>query len=70
MPNTPTRDARRHRLRAGNTIAIEPMLHAGTSRYRTKTDGWSVVTADGKRAAHAEHTVAVTDDGPVVLTAG
>jgi methionyl aminopeptidase len=69
VPNTPTGDARRHRLRAGNTIAIEPMLHAGTSRYRLKNDGWSIVTADGKRAAHVEHTVAVTDDGPVVLTA-
>ncbi len=69
VPNEPSRDAQRYRLRAGNTIAIEPMLHAGTSRYRTKKDGWSIVTADGKRAAHAEHTVAVTDDGPVVLTA-
>ena len=69
VPNTPTGDARRHRLRAGNTLAIEPMLHAGTSRYRLKNDGWSIVTADGKRAAHVEHTVAVTDDGPVVLTA-
>ena len=68
VPNEPTREARRHRLRAGNTIAIEPMLHAGTSRYRTKSDGWSIATADGKRAAHAEHTIAVTDDGPVVLT--
>ena len=69
VPNEPTSDAARHRLRAGNTIAIEPMLHAGTSRYRTKKDGWSIVTADGRRAAHVEHTVAVTDDGPEVLTA-
>ncbi len=68
VPNAPTREARRYRLQPGNTIAIEPMLHAGTSRYRTKSDGWSIVTADGKRAAHAEHTVAVTSDGPVVLT--
>ncbi len=68
VPNEPTSDAARHRLRAGNTIAIEPMLHAGTSRYRTKEDGWSIVTADGKRAAHFEHTVAVTDDGPEILT--
>jgi methionyl aminopeptidase len=71
VPNEPTGDAGRHRLRAGATLAIEPMLHAGsrTSRYRTKGDGWSVVTTDGKRAAHFEHTVAVTDDGPEVLTA-
>ncbi|HEU0101320.1 MAG TPA: type I methionyl aminopeptidase [Mycobacteriales bacterium] len=68
VPNAPTREARRHRLQPGNTLAIEPMLHAGSSRYRTKSDGWSIVTADGKRAAHAEHTIAVTDDGPVVLT--
>jgi methionyl aminopeptidase len=68
VPNEPTRDAARHRLRAGNTIAIEPMLHAGTSGYRTKKDGWSIVTADGKRSAHFEHTVAITDDGPEILT--
>ena len=68
VPNEPTRDAGRHRLRAGSTLAIEPMLHAGSSRYRTKKDGWSIATSDGKRAAHVEHTVAVTDDGPEVLT--
>ena len=56
-------------LRPGNTLAIEPMLHAGGSAYRVKKDGWSIATLDKKRAAHAEHTVAVTDDGPVVLTA-
>lgn len=56
------------RLRTGNTLAIEPMLLAGGSEYRTKKDGWSIATADKRRAAHAEHTVAVTDDGPVVLT--
>jgi methionyl aminopeptidase len=69
VPNEPTEDAGRHRLRAGTTLAIEPMLHAGTSRYRTKKDGWSIATLDGRRAAHVEHTVAVTDDGPEVLTA-
>ena len=68
VPNEPTRDAARHRLRAGNTIAIEPMLHAGSSRYRTKGDGWSIAMVDKGRAAHFEHTVAVTDDGPEVLT--
>jgi methionyl aminopeptidase len=69
VPNAPTRDAGRVVLRAGNTLAIEPMLHAGGSAYRLKKDGWSIATADRSRAAHAEHTVAVTDDGPVVLTA-
>ena len=69
VPNEPTSDAGRHRLRAGTTLAIEPMLHAGASSYRTAKDGWSIVTADRSRAAHVEHTVAVTDDGPEVLTA-
>lgn len=69
VPNEPTPDAARVVLRAGNTLAIEPMLHAGGSAYRTAKDGWSIVTADKRRAAHAEHTVLVTDDGPVVLTA-
>jgi methionyl aminopeptidase len=68
VPNRPTASAHQHRLRAGNTLAIEPMLLAGGERYRTKRDGWSIITADGKRAAHVEHTVSVTDDGPVVLT--
>ncbi|KAA2256528.1 type I methionyl aminopeptidase [Solihabitans fulvus] len=58
------------RLRHGLAIAIEPMLMAGGHRaYRTADDGWALHTIDGTRAAHAEHTVAVTDDGPVILTA-
>lgn len=71
VPNAPTRDAAHHRLRAGTTLAVEPMLHGGSSssRYRTKKDGWSITTTEGRRAAHVEHTVAVTDDGPEVLTA-
>jgi methionyl aminopeptidase len=44
------------------------MLLAGQAQYRTKNDGWSIATADRLRAAHAEHTVAVHRDGPVVLT--
>ncbi len=68
VPNEPTTDAGRHRLRAGNTIAIEPMLLAGLGRYRTKKDGWSIATVDGKLAAHFEHTIAVTDEGPEILT--
>lgn len=57
------------RLRVGMAIAIEPMLTAGTEDTIELDDGWTVVTADGHRAAHWEHTVAVTDDGPWVLTA-
>ncbi|MEU4803773.1 type I methionyl aminopeptidase [Actinosynnema sp. NPDC023587] len=57
-------------LRAGMAIAIEPMFHAGgRDKYYEAEDGWSLLTADGSRAAHVEHSVAVTDDGPRVLTA-
>jgi methionyl aminopeptidase len=56
-------------LRPGLTLAIEPMLMAGGSdNYRTGTDGWTLLTTDGSRAAHIEHTVAVTEDGPRILT--
>jgi methionyl aminopeptidase len=56
------------RLRAGLVLAIEPMVTAGGAATRTLDDGWTVVTADGSRAAHFEHTVAITEDGPVILT--
>jgi methionyl aminopeptidase len=56
------------RLAAGNVLAVEPMLNAGTDDTVVLDDGWSVVTADGRWSAHAEHTIAVTDDGPEVLT--
>jgi len=56
-------------LHPGLVLAIEPMLLAGgRGRYRTDPDGWALRTADGSRAAHVEHTVAVTPDGPRVLT--
>jgi methionyl aminopeptidase len=50
------------------TLAIEPMLTLGTDRTRELDDGWTVVTADGSLSAHFEHTVAVTDGEPIVLT--
>ncbi|MFB7466067.1 type I methionyl aminopeptidase [Streptomyces sp. NPDC056224] len=57
-------------LRPGMVLAIEPMLTAGgTDEYTCDGDGWTLRTADGSRAAHAEHTVAVTADGPRILTA-
>ncbi len=56
------------RLVAGMALAVEPMLTAGDPATRELDDGWTVVTADGGRAAHWEHTVAVTDDGPRILT--
>lgn len=56
------------RLLPGMTIAIEPMVNAGTHRVRVLGDGWTTVTADGKLSAHFEHSVAITPDGPVILT--
>jgi methionyl aminopeptidase len=57
------------RLRPGLVIAIEPMLNAGNADVRVLADGWTVVTADASLSAHVEHTVAITDDGPRILTA-
>ena len=56
------------RLVPGLTIAIEPMVNLGTAKTRTLSDKWTVVTQDGMRSAHFEHTVAVTDQGPRILT--
>lgn len=56
-------------LAPGSVLAIEPMLTLGTRKTLILDDGWTVVTADGTRAAHWEHTVVVTDDGPRILTA-
>jgi methionyl aminopeptidase len=56
------------RLREGMAICIEPMFNLGTHETRTLDDGWTVVTADGSLSAHWEHTVAITADGPEVLT--
>lgn len=56
-------------LKPGMVLAIEPMVNAGTFDVRTKSDGWTVVTADGRLSAHFEHTVAVLPDGFEVLTA-
>ncbi len=56
-------------LREGMVLAIEPMLAMGTEQIRTLDDRWTVVTADRRRSAHYEHTVAVQTDGPRVLTA-
>jgi len=55
-------------LAPGSVLAIEPMLTLGTTKTVVLEDEWTVVTADGSRAAHWEHTVAVTDDGPRILT--
>lgn len=71
-PHVPNegRPGRGLRLRPGLVLALEPMFIAGGSdRYRTDADGWTLRSVDGTRAAHVEHTIAVTDDGPWVLTA-
>jgi methionyl aminopeptidase len=57
------------RMREGLVIAIEPMVNVGGRSIRTLSDGWTVVTADGSLSAHFEHTVAVTAEGPRILTA-
>jgi len=55
-------------LRPGITLAVEPMLLAGTYRTRVLSDQWTVVSADGSLTAHHEHSIAVTDNGPLVMT--
>lgn len=60
---------RGQKLVPGLTIAIEPMVNEGTSRTKTLKDRWTIVTADGRRSAHFEHTVAITEAGPRILTA-
>ena len=67
VPNfgTPGRGVR---LLPGMTIAIEPMINQGSAAIRTQPDGWTVRTKDGKLSAHLEHTVAITADGPKIMT--
>ena len=69
-PNVPNfgKRGRGVRLEAGMVIAIEPMITLGTYRNHTLANGWTVVTNDGLPAAHYENTVAITKDGPVILT--
>jgi methionyl aminopeptidase len=59
---------RREKLVPGLTLAIEPMVNVGAAGTRTLQDRWTIVTADGSRSAHFEHTVAITEEGPQVLT--
>lgn len=58
------------KLRSGLVIAIEPMINLGTHDVFTKSDGWTIVTRDKKASAHYEHTITITEDGPVILTTG
>jgi len=70
-PQVPNYGAPRRgpRLLKGMTIAIEPMITVGSPATRTLSDKWTVVTADGSLSAHFEHTVAITNNGPRILTA-
>ena len=56
------------RLKEGMVIAIEPMINAGHYHVKTLSDGWTIVTIDGKNSAHYEHTIAITEDEPLILT--
>ena len=56
------------KLKEGHVLAIEPMVNAGTAETEMLDDGWTVVTRDHRRSAHFEHTIAVTEHGPEVLT--
>lgn len=67
VPNFGTR-GKGLRLKAGMVLAIEPMINAGSPEVRVLKDGWTAVTVDGSYSAHFEHTVAITREGPQVLT--
>ncbi len=67
IPNY-VREGSSPRLRPGMVLAIEPMVNAGTWEVKVLRDGWTVVTTDGSASAHFEHSVAVTEDGPLVLS--
>lgn len=69
-PQIPNYGKRGHgpKIRAGYVFAIEPMVNLGTQHTKVLADGWTVVTLDGKPSAHTEHTIAITEEGPEVLT--
>ncbi|MBO4365448.1 MAG: type I methionyl aminopeptidase [Eggerthellaceae bacterium] len=69
-PSVPNYGRKHHgiKLESGMVIAIEPMINMGTRKTRQGSDGWLVLTKDGKPSAHFEKTIAITDDGPVLLT--
>ena len=67
VPNFATR-RRGPKLKAGMTLAIEPMVNLGTERIRWMSDNWTVVTADRKESAHYENTILITKDEPKILS--
>ncbi len=68
VPNYAGGPNAKYRMKEGLVLAIEPMVNAGTAETFLLDDGWTVVTRDGRRSAHFEHTIAVTEHGPEVLT--
>jgi methionyl aminopeptidase len=56
------------KIKSGYVFAVEPMINLGVQQTRTLKDGWTVVTIDGQASAHVEHTIAITEQGPEVLT--
>jgi methionyl aminopeptidase len=68
VPNYFRRGMPNPRLQSGMVIAIEPMVNEGTAQLRILKDGWTAVTADGKLSAHFEHSVAITETGPEILS--
>ena len=68
VPNYAGGPNSKYKMKEGLVLAIEPMVNAGTAETLLLDDGWTVVTRDGRRSAHFEHTIAVTDHGPQVLT--
>jgi len=70
VPNYYTSQIADFPLKPGYVVAIEPMVNMGTKAVRLRPDYWTIITRDGKPSAHFEHTIAITDKGPFVLTAG
>ena len=68
IPNYVDRRGENPRLKEGMVLAIEPMVNAGKPGSRVRADRWTAVTEDGRYSAHFEHTVAITANGPWVLT--
>jgi methionyl aminopeptidase len=68
IPNFYTPAAHNPRLKAGMVLALEPMVNQGTYKVKILADGWTAVTKDEKLSAHFEHTIAVTHNGPFILS--
>jgi methionyl aminopeptidase len=68
VPNFVENEKQSHKLKPGMTLAIEPMVNAGTAQVVVRNDGWTVATKDGQLSAHFEHTVLITEGEPEILT--